>query len=111
MLEIDEIRKLTEESKKNNVKQKIQKITSDDKIELTDKEKIRVLEYVADIEQHIPKFAKQASDKFRYDCSELERHIFFEIAKKFKEHNPRFYVQTHGGNQLIMIDWTGKNEV
>lgn len=78
---------------------------------LTKKEKESVTFYVGEIEKYILKYAEDGKQVFKYDCSNLEKHVFHELAKAFKEQNKLFFVMTNDGCQELTIDWTGKNEV
>ena len=107
MLDFNEIREITHESRKKNVENRQDLNT---KVVLTDKENTRIDSYIRDMEKHIGKFAADARDKFLYDCSKIESYIFLELAQKFKEKNSKFYVQTNAGTQVIVVDWSGKHE-
>ena len=107
MLDFNQIQEITQTARKKIIGNR-DKIIS--KIILTDKESERVDSYVKDIEKYIGKFAADAKDKFLYDCSKIENYIFFEVAQRFKEKNSKFYVQTNFGTQMIVVEWSGKNE-
>lgn len=99
--DIKELAKKRIEEKKNlNVKKTLSK-----------KEKENILFYVKEIEKYILEYAESGKQVFRYDCSKLEKHVFHELAKAFKEQNKLFFVMTNDGCQELTIDWTGKNEV
>lgn len=92
-------KKIKEELEKNKVK------------ELTEREKRHVLFYLKDIESRILELAKDGYQRFVYDCSKLEAHIFHAIAVEFKKQSPGFFVTTQDGCQELVVEWTGKNEV
>ena len=107
MLDFNQIQELTQTARKKIVENRDVIVS---KVTLTDKESERVDSYVKDMEKHIGKFAADAKDKFLYDCSKIENYVFYEVASRFKEKNSKFYVQTNGGTQVIVVDWSGKNE-
>ncbi len=103
-LDIATIRETTREVRKaKNVKV--------EEVKLTEKENEAVKGYVKAIEEYIPKWALDGKDRFLYDCSKLSPHVFAELALKFKEANPYFYVESHFGLQRLAVDWSGKHEV
>ncbi len=108
-LDFNDIRQQAKISKKEK---DVLNITSSDEIrELSDIEKKQLDFYIREVEQHITEYAKDGKFKFFYDCSKLKTHMFFAIARKFKDEKSKFYVETHAGIQRITIDWTGKHEV
>jgi hypothetical protein len=80
-------------------------------VPLTEKELIKIDSYINDMESHILSFAEKGKDKFVYDCSKISEKMFFELALKFKNKNPYFYVVQHHFLQTITVDWSGDNEV
>ena len=110
-LDFNSIQEETKKAKKTKVQQTKTLEKHNPKYQFSDKE-LRQLElYVKDVEKHILKFAADGKERFLYDCSKLSTPIFFELAKLFKTANPHFYVETHGGSRLLVVDWCGKNEV
>lgn len=110
MLDYENIKKLTKEAKQKNVQ--ANKIQAENiEIVLTNEEILMVDKWVKEVEKYVAKFASNGSDKFLYDCSKIDTHLFYETALRFKMRNPKFYVETHGGTQMLVVQWNGKNEV
>lgn len=109
MLDYDQITQLTKDAKKKAVQAR--RIMPKEKIVLTPEETQQVDKWVKDLEKQIAKFAAEGSDRFIYKCKDVQTHLFYELAHKFKEKNPKFYVETHGGTQDLTVAWHGKNEV
>jgi hypothetical protein len=99
-LDYEAIRKMTKE--RSAVKK--------EEAPLTEKELKRVQYYIEDIEYNIVGLAEAGKDKFTYDCSKLTQKMFQELAVRFKNKNPLFYVTTNSGTQLLTVEWHGKNE-
>lgn len=78
---------------------------------LTEKEKESILFFVTEMERYIRQYADQGKQKFTYDCSKLEVHVFHALAVEFKNQNKYFFVTTRDGCQELTVEWTGKNEV
>lgn len=66
---------------------------------------------ITEIERHIQECAEQGKQKFTYDCSALELHVFNALADAFKRENKLFFVMTKDGDKTLTVDWTGKHEV
>lgn len=109
MLDYDKIVEQTQEAKKKAAVEK--KVVPKEKIVLTKEESDTVDSWVKDLEKHISEWSKKASDKFLWDCSKVNTRLFYELAQRFKDKNPKFYVETHGGIQQLIVTWHGKNEV
>lgn len=109
VLDFEQIQQMADEAMKKAIIDR--KVLPKTKIELTVEEQKKVDNWVKDLEKHIKDFAKTGSKIFTYKCDKLPTHLFYEIALSFKEKNPRFYVETHGGTQEIKVTWDGKNEV
>ena len=107
-LDFEVIQEATNKAKKEKIITKIEKHTPT--YTLTEKESKLIDSYVRDMEKHITKFASVGKDKFTYDCSKIDLSHYLELAKRFKAANPKFYVESHNGPRLIIIDWVGKNE-
>lgn len=67
--------------------------------------------YMNDLVRYIKKYASQGKSKFEYDCSKLSKACFFELAGQFKNKYKEFFVVTNSKTQVLIIEWTGKNEV
>lgn len=102
ILDFDEIRKIQKES--------VSKKTKTTHV-LTEQEKDNIEYYVNDMARFIKKYAERGETKFMYDCSPLTEVCFLALAERFKSLNPRFFVVTQLGSQVLTVDWTGKNEV
>lgn len=79
-------------------------------VPLTEKEIKRLQYYIEDIEYNIVGLSEAGKDKFTYDCSNLTKKMFEELATRFKQTNPLFYVTTNSATQLLTVEWHGKNE-
>lgn len=79
--------------------------------ELTQQDKEDIKFLVSEMEKYIKQYADQGKQTFSYDCSRLERHVFFALATAFVEENPNFFVTTLDGAQEMTVDWSGKHEV
>tara|TARA_R110000868_G_C10343819_1_gene715540 strand:+ start:69 stop:458 length:390 start_codon:yes stop_codon:yes gene_type:complete len=108
MLDFNQIKSITENSRKKTVSSKSKDPV---KIVLTEKQTRYVESLIGEVETYIKSYAESGKDKFTYDCSKLDYNIFFELIMRFKAKNPKFYVQRHDGTQLMVVEWTGKNEV
>lgn len=98
MLDFDDIQEITKEhrnkkllSKKEEPKKPI--------IISSDEEKL-LNSWIKDLEKYIVSWALDGKNKLHYDCSKIDRHLFFELAKVFKMRNPRFYVEYHSRNSI-----------
>jgi hypothetical protein len=78
---------------------------------LTEKNIKDIAFYVKQIEKYVQEYAEKGKQVFKYDCSKLEKHVFYALAAAFKEENKNFFVMVHSGCQELTIDWTGKHEV
>lgn len=78
---------------------------------LTEREMQEITFFIGDMERYIKQYANEGKQKFVYDCSKLEKHVFHALAEKFKEVNKYFFVTTRDGCQELTVEWTGKNEV
>ena len=78
---------------------------------LTEQQKEDIKFLVTEMEKYIRQYAEQGKQSFVYDCSKLERHVFFALATEFVATNPNFFVTTRDGCQELTVDWTGKHEV
>ena len=67
--------------------------------------------YIGDIERYIDKYASQGKEEFQYDCKNLTKACFFELANQFKHKYKEFFVVTNSKTQVITINWSGKSEV
>lgn len=67
--------------------------------------------YINDMARYIKKYAAQGKNTFEYDCSKLSKACFFELANQFKYKYKEFFVVTNNKAQILIIDWSGKNEV
>jgi hypothetical protein len=92
-----------------------QKIREKDALEgekpLTERQKSDIEFYVKQMEKHILEYANRGKQTFLYDCSKLEKHVFYALARAFKDENPSFFVMTRGGCQELTVDWSDKHEV
>lgn len=79
--------------------------------QLTENEIKQIDFLVGDMELYIKQYANEGKQKFVYDCSRLEKHVFHALAERFKEVNKYFFVTTRDGCQELTVEWTGKNEV
>jgi len=66
---------------------------------------------ISEIERHIQECAQEGKQKFTYDCSTFDLHVFHALANAFKEENKLFFVLTSDGDMSLTVDWTGKHEV
>lgn len=80
-------------------------------IPLTDLDRSNIDYYIKHLEEYIQEYAEDGEQKITYDCTKLKRHIFFAFADEFKLRNPLFFVVTSAGDQKLIVEWTGKNEV
>lgn len=101
-LDFEQIREL---QKKSAAKKKVVEAT------LTQQDLDNIEYYVNDMANYIRKYAAKGDTRFQYDCSPLSEVCFFALAQRFKELNPKFFVMTQRGQQVLTVDWSGKNEV
>lgn len=73
-------------------------------------EEIHLETWVLEMEKYIVEWAMEGKDRFLYDCRNLAPDMFMELASRFKTKNPKFYVETDYGAQLLIVSWNGKNE-
>lgn len=100
------------EETRDLAKQRIREMDAkEDERELTEQEKSDIQFYVEEMERHVTDYANKGKQSFLYDCSKLEKFIFYSLARAFKDENPSFFVMTRGGCQELTIDWTDKHEV
>lgn len=78
---------------------------------LTSSERKAIPLYINDMTSYIKRYAVQGKSKLEYDCSKLSAVCFEELAAQFKQKNPLFFVLQDRYTQLIVVEWTGKNEV
>lgn len=78
---------------------------------LTERDKQDIQFYVKQMEEHVRNYANRGKQTFLYDCSKLEKHVFYALARAFKDENPSFFVMTRGGCQELTVDWSDKHEV
>lgn len=78
---------------------------------LTEQEKNDIQFYVKQMEGHVQNYANQGKQTFVYDCSKLQRNVFYALAEAFKAENPEFFVMTRGGCQELTVDWSDSHEV
>lgn len=67
--------------------------------------------FVTEMEKYVKEYAERGKQVFMYDCSKLEKHVFYGLAAAFKAENPSFFVMTRGGCQELTVDWTDNHEV
>lgn len=101
-LNFDEIRQI----QKKSLQKKTKVVET-----LSEKEAEDIEYYVNDISRYIRKYAEKGDTKFQYDCSPLTQVCFLALAERFKTLNPRFFVVTQLGSQVLTVDWSNKNEV
>jgi hypothetical protein len=100
------------EETRDLAKQRIREMDSkENEKELTDQEKNDIEFYVSELERYVIEYANKGKQNFLYDCSKLEKHIFYSLARAFKDENPSFFVMTRGGCQELTVDWSDKHEV
>lgn len=107
-LDFNTIQEETIRAKKSKITVKTEKVSN---YQLTEKDLKQIGLLMKNMEKNITKFATEGKHKLTYDCSKLENPIFFELANTFKTNNPKFYVETNAGTKMIVVDWSGKNEV
>lgn len=78
---------------------------------LTEQQKRDIEFFVKEMEKYVQDYSNRGKQTFMYDCSKLERHVFFALARAFKDDNPSFYVQTRDGCQELTVDWSDSHEV
>jgi hypothetical protein len=66
---------------------------------------------VSEMENYIEDYANKGKQTFLYDCSKLDKNVFYALAAAFKAENPDFFVMTRGGCQELTVDWSDKHEV
>jgi hypothetical protein len=84
-------------------------IVSDKPITQTELKSIPL--YMNDMARYIKKYATQGKHIFEYDCSKLSKACFVELATQFKQKYPMFFLVMNSKTQILMVDWSGKNEV
>lgn len=67
--------------------------------------------YISDIERYVSKYADQGKEEFQYDCKNLSKACFFELANQFKMKYKEFFVATNSKTQILTVNWSGKLEV
>lgn len=100
-LDFEEIRKLSLEVRKRK--------TSEETLSEEDIKEIPLL--VEDMVKHIKRYAKSGKTEFRYDCSKLSKTLYHATVEEFKRINPKFFVVNDYGQQMIIVDWSNKQEV
>lgn len=78
---------------------------------LTEQQKKDVEFLVGEMETYVKNYANKGKQSFLYDCSKLEKNVFYALAAAFKLENPDFFVMTRGGCQELTVDWSDKHEV
>jgi hypothetical protein len=65
------------------------------------------------LEEYINSYAEMGHLNLSYDFGKTTDTPFFinTVAQKFKDNNPDFSVVVDLGRRLIIVDWSGKNEV
>lgn len=101
-LDFDEIRTIQKNSAAK--KQKAE-------VTLTEQDLDNIEYYVNDMANYIRKYAAKGETRFQYDCSPLSEVCFLALAERFKKLNPRFFVMTQLGQQVLTVDWSNKSEV
>ena len=67
--------------------------------------------YINDMTRYIKKYAGNGKTSFEYDCAKLSKACFFELASQFKHKYKEFFVVTNSKSQILIVEWSGKNEV
>jgi hypothetical protein len=72
-----------------------------------------LLNSLAKLEEYINSYAEMGHLYLSYDFSKTTDTPFFinTVAQKFKDKNPDFSVIVDLGRRLVVVDWSGKNEV
>lgn len=78
---------------------------------LTEQQKKDIEFFVKEMERYVQDYSNKGKQTFVYDCSKLERGVFYALARAFKDQNPSFFVMTRGGCQELTVDWSDKHEV
>ena len=78
---------------------------------LTEQELKDIEFFVKEMEKYVRDYANKGKQTFLYDCSKLERNVFYALAAAFKAENPEFFVMTRGGCQELTVDWSDSHEV
>lgn len=65
------------------------------------------------LEEYINSYAELGHLHLSYDFGKTDDSLFFinTVAQKFKAANPEFFLIVDAGRRLILVDWSGKNEV
>jgi hypothetical protein len=103
ILDFEKIRQLTKSAQK-----KLEQGKSNNTLTAAEVKSIPM--YINDMVSYIKKYAQQGKSKLEYDCGALSPICFQELAVQFKQRNPLFYVVQHHHTQLLVVEWSGKNE-
>lgn len=98
----DEVMEITNRAHKK----KIEKVH-----EFTLVEHERLDHWVDEMAEYVKKRATNGKHDFSYDCSQISKHMFEELASRFKKKHPKFMVIKNGGLQHIIIKWKSSYEV
>lgn len=96
MLNFDDIQEITKEHR--NKKLLVKREEPKNPIIISLEEEKLLNSWIKDLEKYIVIWASDGKNTLHYDCSKIDRHLFFELAKRFKINNPRFYVEYHSRN-------------
>lgn len=99
-LDFEQIKQLSKEMSKKAKQEK----------PLSEKDLKNIEFYVNDMARYIKNYANDGLTSFKYDCSRISKTMFIELANQFKTKNPKFYVQLNFGQQVLIVDWSGKHE-
>lgn len=93
VLDFDNIQEITREHKNKKL---LSKKEEPKKLITISPDEEKVLNsWMKDLEKYIVSWALEGKNKLYYDCSKVDRHLFFELAKRFKMRNPKFYLEYH----------------
>lgn len=104
MLNFEDIQEITN---KTNINQRPKREPKEIHV-LTEQEENSLNTWIKDIEKYIVQYAMEGKNKFYYDCSKVKTALFYELARKFKQDNQKFYVEYQTGPQLLLVSWEGK---
>jgi ABC-type uncharacterized transport system substrate-binding protein len=79
--------------------------------EFTAVEHERLDYWVDEMVEHVKKRATNGKHDFSYDCSQISKQMFEELASRFKKKHSKFMVIKDGGLQHITIKWKNSYEV
>ena len=101
-LNYEQIREITKKAKQSIV-------VSEKPITPTELKSIPL--YINDMARYIKKYASNGKHSFEYDCSKLSKACFQELASQFKHKYKEFFVVMNSKTQILIVEWSGKNEV